>query len=226
MFWLVSYSQMTPPAGLQVPALPALDMIRCGRRWCRSCRRRHPAVDSPPLMISLLPSAYRSATAAVEKTESENHGKPVEHCAVRRPKRVGVLPQRTRLDPVTAGVAAHGHRRRDRRVRGGVGARVGLLDEPLVAAVWGDGLVATRGGLGHVAGAHVDRVEPVGVDRRHRGGRVDRRAGVVGPAGDARAVREVVGVDVARPGRRRRPRAVRRGRPRWVRSRRWGCWRR
>ncbi len=27
MFWFVLYSQMSPPAGLPVPALPALDMI-------------------------------------------------------------------------------------------------------------------------------------------------------------------------------------------------------
>ena len=81
----------------------------------------------------------------------------------------------------------------------GVGPRVGLLDEPLVAPARSDGLVPARRGGGRVAVADVDGVLPVGVDGSHRWGGVHRRAGVVGPAGDRRSAVEVVGVHEPRP---------------------------
>ena len=106
----------------------------------------------------------------------------------------------------------------------GVGPRVGLLDEPLVAPARSDGLVPARRGVGRVAVAHEDGVVPVGVDGRHRRRGVHGRAGVVGPAGDLRSAAEVVGVHVPRHGRRpRRPVARRPGWRRWARTARSGC---
>ena len=117
-----------------------------------------------------------------------------EHGAVPRRQRVGVLPERSGLDAVAAGVGGDGHPRRHAGVGDGVGPGVRLLDVPLDAPVGPDGEVAARRRAGGVAPADVDGVEPVGVDGRDRRRRVDGRAGVVRPAAHRTSAVDVVGV--------------------------------
>jgi len=75
-----------------------------------------------------------------------------------------------------------------------VGARVGLLDEPLVPPGVGDGLVPADRGIAGVAGPDEHRVGAAGRDGSDRRRGLDRRALVVGPTRHARSVAEVVGV--------------------------------
>ena len=121
---------------------------------------------------------------------------PAQHGAVAGAQRVRVLAERSCLHAVAPGVVAHRQGSRDARMGHRVGARVGLLDEPLVPPGVGDGLVAANRGIAGVAGPDEDRVGAAGRDGSDRRRGLDRRAGVVGPTGHARSVAEVVRVDL------------------------------
>ena len=148
-------------------------------------------------MSSLLPSRVEVGDGGSrEHRVSLEPREPAQHGAVAGAQRVGVLAERSRLHAVAPGVVADRQRSGDARMGHRVGARVGLLDEPLVAPGVGDGLVAASRGIARVAGPDEDRVGAAGRDGSDRRRGLDRRAGVVGPTGHARPVAEVVGVDL------------------------------
>ena len=109
-------------------------------------------------------------------------GKPGELGSVGRVEGVLLLPQRAGRHVEPALQVAHGEGGLNAVVRGGIGAGIGLLHEPGVAAVRADGLIAAARGHRGVTRPHEDGVQRApGRDGGHRGTRVHRRAGLIGP---------------------------------------------
>ena len=142
---LVLYSQSRPEPGLRASRVagraqhPQVTAVGIGHAVGDAGGRVAPLDDlGLPVAVEVGQRGRGEVAVGLEPRE------PVQHRPVRCVEGVLVLPERACRHVGAALEVADGERRLHAAVRSGVGRRVRLLDEPLVAARWADGLVAAH----------------------------------------------------------------------------------